>query len=389
MSEYFSLTRCSLRTAAACGVFAVSVAAGLDNTGSNAVPGESGAVWNAKIVMGAKSTSGGPNGAADYSAATGKFVVDADGNIFCGAVTYVQMVSSSGVSRVLAGVPGLSGNADGPAAKALFSSIGDMALDRQGNLYLIDMTSFTVRKVEKRDGGWFVSTVAGVRGQSGHRDGPAAQALFMSPFDGIIVADDGPVYIMDGDWFRKLENGVVTTLSDGSGYVNGPLAKSKFRRAMGSMSCMAAGNSNTIYVADRWNMAIRQIDLSRGEVTTVAGCEPGVAWEGARNGPALQARFNPAGGPCGIGYSKKHDLLIIRPTDEDWFRIVEKGVMRTLTGFGNMKMLPGESAVIPAVYKGYLLTEDVHGNIYLGSGFASENFTGSGIVVKFTREDVK
>ncbi len=117
---------------------------------------------------------------------------------------------------VFAGQSGTAGNVDGTAAAARFNYPRALALDSAGNLYLAAGDNHTIRKITP-DG--VVTTVAGVRGNSGSTDGPAASARFLYP-SGIAVAADGTLYVADGNTtIRKITpDGTVSTLAGRAGF---------------------------------------------------------------------------------------------------------------------------------------------------------------------------
>jgi hypothetical protein len=327
--------------------------------------------WKAEVVVGRPGNYAFVQGPAREGgiAGSGRIVFDRQGNLYAACGTFIEVVSADGIARVLAGTPDIGGCTDGPAARATFAGAVDLALAADGAIYVVDEPNVVVRRIEKKADGWHVTTVAGVPGQRGHRDGPAAQALFDTPFDGIAIGDDGIVYTMDGNWLRKLENGVVTTLNAGTGSANGPLAKAQFNRAMGGVPCLSFGNRNDLYVADRWNQAIRKVDLNKGEVTTFAGAEPGAPWGGPRDGPALQARFHGSGGPCQVLYVRKHEFVLAKAADEDNPRIIRDGMMMTFGFAGGTDIRKPAEGPVRNLIGGNAkpVGEDAEGNIYIGN----------------------
>ena len=83
--------------------------------------------------------------------------------------------------------------------------------------------------------------------------------------DRLFIADSGHNRILVAD----LEGRVTTAIGDGEpGFVDGPAEQARFDHPQG-LALDAA--SETLYVADEPNHAIRAIDLASGQVTTVAG----------------------------------------------------------------------------------------------------------------------
>jgi streptogramin lyase len=94
------------------------------------------------------------------------------------------------------GKKGFTGDG-GPATKATFDGPKGIALDQQGNLYIVDTENQAIRRVEAKTG--TITTIAGggpsQRGGAG--DGGSATAAQLDRPHGICVAPDGTVYIGD------------------------------------------------------------------------------------------------------------------------------------------------------------------------------------------------
>src|SRR5210317_1220455 len=101
----------------------------------------------------------------------------------------IRSVSLDGEVQTLAGGPDKQGHKDGPAAEAGFDSPHGVAVSPGGEIIVAGAASHTVRLFVSTDDGYRVTTLAGVPGESGLRDGPASQALFNSPH-GVIWESD-------------------------------------------------------------------------------------------------------------------------------------------------------------------------------------------------------
>ena len=117
----------------------------------------------------------------------------------------------SGTVSLFAGAFQQPGSTDGPAASARFNSPNAVTQDTEGNVYVADTGSHTIRKIIASGE---VSTLAGAAGQSGTVDGVGGAARFATP-TAIAVAKDGTIYIgqLNSSAVRKVTpGGVVTTL---------------------------------------------------------------------------------------------------------------------------------------------------------------------------------
>jgi streptogramin lyase len=207
----------------------------------------------------------GSSGSADGTGADARFnypsgvAVDGVGNVNV-ADRYnhtIRKITPAGVVTTLAGTAGSSGSADGTGADARFSRPFGVAVDGDGNLYVTDRNNHTIRKITPAG---VVTTLAGAAGSYGSADGTGADARFSGPV-GVAFDGDGNLYVIDGSnhTIRKITPaGVVTTLagaagSSGSADGTGPLARFNYPEGV------AVDGDGDVYVADRNNHTIREI----------------------------------------------------------------------------------------------------------------------------------
>ena len=171
-----------------------------------------------------------------------------------------------------------------------------MVVDRFGNLLFSDWQNHAIRKIAV-DGK--ISTVVGKAGTGDFVDGPGRDARLVFP-TGLALDADGNLYIVDSrnNAVRKAAaiNGEITAASavttlagkglGNFGYAgdNGPAKDALLNDPMG-VSVDAMGN---IYVVDSGNAVVRMISAATGIISTIAG--------GGRNGmgdggPAIDAQF--------------------------------------------------------------------------------------------------
>ena len=325
--------------------------------------------WTARMYAGNPKVRAFVQGPKLETGLSGMLAFDSKGNAYAACETFIALLTADGQALLLTGQPGLAGNTDGPPGLATFGNAIDIAIAGDDVLYVVDAANLTLRKIERIDGVWQTRTVAGQAGVNGHRDGPGPQALFTSVFDSLTIDQDGVIYLFDGDWLRKFENGVLTTLNPegGTGYVNGPLTKARFAHSQGRQHGLTCDGRGNLYVADKVNMAIRKVDLKKGEVTTFAGVLPGLPRTRPRDGKLLEARFHPGGGPNMIFYNKRLDSFICRSDDERVIRIIVGDEVRT---FGPA---PGKHTALTGPWKncvaGVPCGVDAECNVYvLGAG---------------------
>jgi hypothetical protein len=312
--------------------------------------------WTVAWWSGGPGSKGFVQGPRSECSLGGNIVFDSKGDAYVTAGTCIATIPKEGTVRIITGTPGVKGCTDGPPWKTTFGSVSCLDIHNDV-LYVLDRSNLAVRKVEQKDGKWITTTIAG---------GPGKKD-FKPPFDGMAVDENGIVYVMTGDYLKKIENGKVITMNAGSGRDDGPIAKARFRKAMGGGHSLTYDGKGNLYMADRWNQALRKIDLKKGEVSTVAGVLPGEKWWGPHDGPAFEARFHPGGGPCSAHYNRKYDFILVKAADEgSRIRIVRDGSVKTFGGWSKK----GKTFVGPLkdINGGGISGIDKDGNIYLSGG---------------------
>jgi PKD repeat protein len=169
--------------------------------------------------------------------------------------------------------PGAIGTDDGTGTVSRFFAPAGMAVSSANDLYVCDRFNHTIRKVTKfvnASNGQIVSTYAGKASfTGGHKDGTLGAALFNEPAD-CVFDGSGNLIVVDffNDCIRKVTSNLVSTLCGSPGNTgsnNGTGSAARFYAPSG----LCLESSNTILVADKNNDAIRRVNLSTGEVTTV------------------------------------------------------------------------------------------------------------------------
>jgi streptogramin lyase len=137
--------------------------------------------------MGVVSTeSADPDGPSDV-------VINSNGVVFIAEVSThrVSFIDEHGTVAPFAG-NGSMGHQDGDGNEATFHYPSALAIDKDDNIYVADMGNNLIRKINPNGD---VVTIAG-SGVRGKRNGPANVASFTAPGD-LVVDDDGTVYVID------------------------------------------------------------------------------------------------------------------------------------------------------------------------------------------------
>jgi sugar lactone lactonase YvrE len=197
----------------------------------------------------------GTGSAARFSGPKG-IAVDSTGNIYVADTSNhtIRKITPEGAVTTLAGSPGSDGSANGVGSAARFNYPWGVALDDAGNVYVTDSSNYTVRKITSEG---VVSTLAGLAGSYGCLDGVSSAARFSSPAD-VAVDRDGNVYVTElNNVIRKITpGGVVSTLAGAAGSIgsaDGTGNAVRFNRPYG----IAVDRDGHLYVADNGNGTLR------------------------------------------------------------------------------------------------------------------------------------
>jgi hypothetical protein len=268
-------------------------------------------------------TPGYTNGTGTAASFNGVWSVgiDAAGNAYVvdAANQVLRKITAAGVVTTWAGT-GVAGFADGIGTTAVFNSPHELAVDKGGNVILVDQNNQRIRGITPAG---VVTTLAG-SGVAGYQDGPVATAQFSFP-SGVAIDANGNVYVADyqNNAIRKISGGMVTTLAGGTqGDADGTGTAASFNQP----DDIAIDNLGNLFVTDWANHKIRKV-TSAGVVTTFAGS--GAA--GFVNGTGTAASFNH---PWGIAIDGNNNLYIGDEYNNMIRKITSNGIVTTLAGTG-------------------------------------------------------
>ena len=261
----------------------------------------------------------------------GGAAVDSAGNVFVADSSShrILKIDTTGIATTVAGSGEQGDSGDGgPARNAAFSFPGDVAVDRDGSIYIADTYNNRIRKV---DSGGVLTTVAGT-GEPGFRGdgGPASQARFESPV-AVAIGSDGAIYVADrgNRRIRKIDNsGVVTTIAGNGEYGRAQPGVRATQSPLGWLSDVAVDSQGRIYIPDERSHRVLRVDLA-GVLTAVVGTgESGALGDG---GPATSARL---WRPSGVAVSDSDTLYIADTGNALIRRLSPEGTITTVAGSG-------------------------------------------------------
>jgi len=233
-----------------------------------------------------------------------------------------QIVISTGAVTTVAGT-GSSGSANGTGTSASFNFPYGITTDGT-NLYVADQSNHLIRQIVISTGA--VTTLAGT-GSSGSANGTGTSSSFNSPFG--ITTDGTNLYVADSSnhLIRQIviSTGAVTTLAGtgSSGSANGTGTSASFNIPYGITT-----DGTNLYVTDFGNHLIRQIVISTGAVTTVAG----TGTSGSANGTGTSASLN---GPRGITTDGTNLYVVDQSNHLIRKIVISTGAVTTVAGTGS------------------------------------------------------
>jgi sugar lactone lactonase YvrE len=310
----------------------------------------------------------GDNGQATAAMLSGpRFAkMDASGNLYIADFTNnrVRKVTPAGIITTVAGNGTTIHSGDnGPATAAGISAPQSIALDKSGNLYIVESVSDGRGKwIREVNLSGVITTIAGGALGYGGDGYPAIAAGFENIAD-IAIDHNSNIYITDfgNSRIRKIgKYTVITTIAGNGSWGNtgdgGPATDAQLNQPMG-LALDAIGN---VYFADQTNNSVRKIDTS-GFISTIAG--KGATGATGDNGPATNAELS---SPTGMAVDGSGNVYI-SDFGNSRVRMVKDGIISTIAGNGtwgyNGDGSPATAAQLSAPMGVYV---DAAKNIYIG-----------------------
>lgn len=239
----------------------------------------------------------------------------------------------SGLMTTVAGCgrKGYAGDG-GAATDALLNEPYEVRFDSHGNMIFVEMQNHVVRKVDAKTG--IISTIAG-NGKPGFSgdDGPATAAQLNQPHS-IAMDSEDRLYICDikNHRIRAMDpiSGIITTFAGTGERSKTPDGAALAGTALNGPRALDFDGQHSLYLALREGNAIFRIDLQQRTLHHLAGTgKSGYAGDG---GPAKLAQL---AGPKGVCLSKTGDLYFA-DTESHTIRVLRKssGIVETVVGDG-------------------------------------------------------
>jgi hypothetical protein len=228
------------------------------------------------------------------------------------------------------------------------------------SIYIVDTYANRIRKVDAVTG--LVTTVAGTGGGGLTGDGgPAISATLANPTAAAVVGTE-TIYIADSgnNAIRRVSGGTITTVAGTgqAGFSNdgkaGPTAQLRYPEGL------ILGEAGSVYIADSGNNRIRKL-AADGILTTVAG--DGTQGFGGDGGPATKAQLSR---PIGMALAPDGSLFFADGGNRRIRVIAPDGTIHTVAGTGaNGYAGDGGPALQAAFGLPAWIAQDAKGDLYI------------------------
>ena len=277
------------------------------------------------------------------------------------------------------GAEGSSGDG-GPAINATFSNPAQVAIDRQGNLYVADYRNSRIRRIDRHS---VITAFAGT-GEAGFAGdgGPALQAKINFPH-AITATNNGTLYFTDTRNHRVRQitpDGIITTIAgNGQAGFSGD-GGSALNASLNLPEGIAVDARGNVFIAEFNNHRIRKVSPA-GIITTVAG--NGTAGFSGDGGPAIKAAMNitPA-----VTLDSSGNLYLCDRENHRVRKVDRRGIITTVAGNGveatTENIGDGGSATAARLNRPVGSALDRAGNLYIAerNGHRVRKVTPAGII---------
>jgi sugar lactone lactonase YvrE len=322
-------------------------------------------------VIGSPTADAGDGGLATDAELSGVTATgyDTEGNLYIATEHKIRIVSPDGVIRTFAGsgAHGYEGDG-GPALQASFRSISSIKLDLEGNVYVADILSQVVRKIDRAG---TIVTVAG----NGATKFVRPSSLALDAGGNLFIADswDNLVYQLspDGELSVFAGTGKPSYLDPGSSEQATQFSITPVQ--------IAADSRGGLILLDARSIVYR-VDVNK-RISRIAGGGTSSLQDGVM---AAEASFAISGfdvSPLGEAYVVQSPLLPLAASSTIWMKVDENGQLRSVPGSirSSGKLVGFTPAGEPIGLSIYgVLSRLSQGQLFPIAGASSDGFAGDG-----------
>lgn len=237
------------------------------------------------------------------------------------------------IITTIAGTGTAGYNGDGiPATSAQLNFPNGLALDAAGNIFITDLLSNRIRKIDAGTG--IISTIAGTGTGGYNGDGILAVNAQVSGPTALAFDGNGDLFFVDraNQRVRKItmSSGIISTVA-GTGTVgyngDGIAATTAQLNFPHDLAFEVNGN---LYITDGSNNRVRKIDMTTGIISTIAGT--GIS---GYNGDGIPATSAQLANPSGIIFDNAGNIFITEFAGSRIRKITKStGLISTIAGTG-------------------------------------------------------
>ncbi len=294
----------------------------------------------------------------------------ADGTVyFLNDNTRVRKISRDGIISTVAGNGTIGESGDGgPATTAQLNvgvnDVGQVAIDGDGNLFILETAGQRVRRVDAQNG--MITTFAS-------RD---ARGLLFVDARGLAVDAEGNVYVATTLNIDKYDRAGRLIDSWGSNHGFSPDGTPAKQALIGNPQAMTIAANGDILYSDSSPFRLRRINLASGKLETVAGLAPSVI---GIPGPAAGAVLLQSGG---LAFLPSGDLLYA-DSGANWIYRIDRR-SGTISPFAGTGMFLGAYEETPAltatVSDPVSIDADSNGTVYFSDTLTIRSIDTNGVV---------
>jgi gliding motility-associated-like protein len=301
------------------------------------------------------SGDGGPANTAGVRYPKAVFV-NTNGDVYIAGDYRVRKIdAATGIITTVAGNGTFDYTGDGgPATAASMKSPMGVCLDKNNNIYISDLITSTIRKVDAITG--IITTIAG-NGTSGYAgDGGLAIHATLDNPAGITIDNDGNLYIADrgasSQRIRKIDatTGIITTVAGNGSNTSGGDGGLATAAGVYDATSVCTDQHGNLYIAQESEARIRKVDAATGIITTVVGT--GNYAHSGDGGPATNAAI---WGPSAVTVDASGNIYLTEYAEGRVRKVdANTGIITTIVGPGKI--------IFPTT-----LVVDANGYLYMNS----------------------